>query len=109
MNVVINRGLVASVEFGKGWEYGYGFGAEWAPFKKFFYLTANAQYINQILNDNSPNHNVFVSIPDKIEMTSNFNRFSFGAKVLTNWWDKKDDKNSYLIMSYVFITDYLIK
>jgi len=80
VNTGINSGVLASVEYGEGWELEYGVGLEWAPFKKFFYVVTDIGYVYQSLNDNSPNHNIFTSNPDKTEMSSRYVRGCLGIK-----------------------------
>lgn len=80
VNTGINSGVLASVEYGEGWELEYGVGLEWAPFKKFFYVVTDIGYVYQSLNDNSPNHNIFTSNPDKTELSSRYVRGCLGIK-----------------------------
>jgi len=109
VNTGINSGFVASVQFGKGWELEYGAGLEWAPFNKSFYIVADMSYVNQFLDNNSPDNFIFTSNPDKTEMHSNYVRLRYGLKFRVNWWDKKEDRNSYLIANYNYITNFLVK
>ena len=109
VNTSVNSGVLASVQFGKGWEFEYGTGLEWAPLYKVLYFVGEISYVHQFLNDNSPNNFIFTSNPDKTEMNTQYVRAHYGLKFRINWWDKKEDRNSYLVASYNQITDYLVK
>lgn len=109
VNTNTNSSLVLSSLFGSGWEIGYGGGLELAPFGKVLYFAVNVNHVHQFLKDNSPNHNIFTSMPYKTEMKSRFLRTTFGAKVRINWWSRSNVSSSQLIIGYNFVSDFLLK
>ncbi|MEN8121822.1 MAG: hypothetical protein ABFS35_15835 [Bacteroidota bacterium] len=110
INAESNAGPVFSTDFGKGWELAYGGGAEWSPFTKILYFGVKINYVHQFLNDNTPNQDIFTSMPDKINMHSRYLRSQYGGKIRFDWALKKTSYNDWdLFVSYYYQTDYLLK
>ncbi len=97
-------GAVLLTDFGKGWEYGYGAGIEWAPFKRLLYFNLNGRHVHQNISDDSPDHDIFTDEPDKLEMSSTFFRLQVGLKLRLDWWFNKVDYEGlhpFIALSYM--------
>jgi hypothetical protein len=87
----LGAGAVVFKDFGKGWEVTYGAGIEWAPFKRLLYFNLNGRHGHLNLGDDSPDPDVFVDAPNKMEMYSTFFRVQVGIKLRFDWWFNKID------------------
>ena len=99
-----STGTVLLRDFGKGWEYNYGLGLEWAPFKKLLYFNLNGRHVHQFTEDTSPDPDIFVDRPDRIKIYSTFLRVQLGMKLRLDWWFKQIDYEGihpFIAMSYM--------
>lgn len=84
-------GAVLLTDLGKGWEFNYGIGLEWAPFKRLVYFNLNGRHVHQYINDDTPDADIFADRPDRIEMYATLFRLQFGLKLRLDWWFNKVD------------------
>ncbi len=87
----LGAGAVVFRDFGKGWEITYGVGIEWSPFKRLLYFNFNTRHGHLHLGDNSPDPDIFIDAPDKMEMYSALFRLQVGLKLRFDWWFNKVD------------------
>ena len=100
----IVAGTVLLTDYGKGWELGYGAGIEWAPFKRLLYFNLNGKHVHQYLNDDTPDRDIFIDDPDKLEVFSTLFRIQIGLKLRLDWWFNKinyEGLHPFIALSYM--------